>query len=113
MAQAILELDEIRVALHPLRRQPGQYLLRRRYLACFEIEGQTDLKVAVFEWFEFVCDGATGFNLMIFNTWSNSATACGPIGREKQVRIDAYPSIRCRASLRGGRTGGARSVRKA
>lgn len=61
LAHAIMAPDEVWVALDPLRNEPGRYLLRRRYLARYQIEGEAAPVVAVFEWSEPVWDGVTGF----------------------------------------------------
>lgn len=49
LARTIIEPDEIWVILEPYRNQPGRYLLRRRYLARWRIEGEQAPGLAVFD----------------------------------------------------------------
>jgi hypothetical protein len=60
---ALKEPDEIWWAWEQSRAEPGQWLLRRRYLRAFEIEGDPRQAIGVFEW-----GGAGWYGNTIFTT---------------------------------------------
>jgi hypothetical protein len=61
LAMTLIEPDEIWWAWEKSRAHPGKWLLRRRYLRAFEIEGSDQYGVAVFGWGKDGWGGGTAF----------------------------------------------------
>lgn len=70
-AEAIKNPDEVYALLQPSPTVAGKYELRRRYLAAFEVSGQTTPAIAVFEWGPSGWLGTTAFKADSMNYLMN------------------------------------------
>ena len=63
LADTLKAPDEVWAVIEPLRRTPGKFLLRRRYLARWRVEGQARDGVTVFEYTPRGWLGVTAFRV--------------------------------------------------